>query len=66
MSSTFSTTAEPLTRPKARKQADKDSRKEERDLTRDKKRQLSDLRYIAEKQTIQADLAAEFWQQLIE
>jgi hypothetical protein len=66
VTSTFSTTAEPLTRTKARKQAAKDSRKEERDLIRDQKRQLRDLRYIAEKQTIPADLAADFWQQLIE
>ena len=66
MSSTFSTTAEPLSRTKARKQAAKDSRKEERDLIRDQKRQLRDLRYIAERQTIPADLAADFWQQLIQ
>ena len=66
MTSTFSTTAEPLTRTKARKQAAKDSRKEERDLIRDQKRQLRDLRYIAEKQTIPADLAAAFWQQLVD
>ena len=67
MTSTFSTTAEPaLTRTKARKQAAKDSRKEERDLIRDQKRQLRDLCYIAERQTIPADLAADFWQQLIE
>ena len=64
MSSTFSTRA--LTRTKARKQAAKDARKEERDLIRDQKRQLRDLRYIAEKQTIPADLAADFWQQLID
>ena len=66
MASTFSTTAEPLTRTNARKQAAKDSRKEERDLIRDQKRQLRDLRYIAERQTIPADLAADFWQQLIQ
>jgi len=66
VTSTFSTTAEPLTRTKARKQAAKDSRKEERDLIRDQKRQLRDLRYIAEKQTIPADLAAAFWQQLVD
>lgn len=66
MASTFSTTAEPLSRTKARKQAAKDSRKEERDLIRDQKRQLRDLRYIAERQTIPADLAADFWQQLIQ
>jgi hypothetical protein len=66
MTSTFSTTAEPLSRTKARKQAAKDARKEERDQIRDQKRQLRDLRYIAEHQTIPADLAQEFWQQLIQ
>ena len=66
MTSTFSTSEPALTRTKARKQAAKDSRKEERDRIRDQKRQLRDLRYIAEKQTIPADLAADFWQQLIE
>jgi len=66
MASTFSTTAEPLSRTKARKHAAKDSRKEERDLIRNQKRQLRDLRYIAERQTIPADLAADFWQQLIQ
>lgn len=65
MTSTFSTSAEPLSRTKARKQAAKDARKEERDLIRNQKRQLRDLRYIAEHQTIPADLAEEFWQQLI-
>ena len=66
MTSTFSTTEPALTRTKARKQAAKDSRKEERDQIRDQKRQLRDLRYIAERQTIPADLAADFWQQLIQ
>lgn len=66
MSSTFSTSAEPLTRTKARKQAAKDARQEERDRIRDEKRQLRDLRFIAERQTIPADLAADFWQQLIQ
>ena len=66
MSSTFSTSEPALTRTKARKQAAKDSRKDERDLIRDQKRQLRDLRYIAERQTIPADLAADFWEQLIQ
>jgi len=66
VTSTFSTTEPALTRTKARKQAAKDSRKEERDQIRDQKRQLRDLRYIAERQTIPADLAADFWQQLIQ
>ena len=66
MTSTFSTTAEPLTRTKARKQAAKDARQAERDQIRDQKRQLRDLRYIAEHQTIPAAMAAEFWQQLLQ
>lgn len=66
MTSTFNASAEPLTRTKARKQAAKDARKEERDLIRDQKRQLRDLRYIAEHQTIPAAMAQEFWQQLIQ
>ena len=66
MTSTFNTAEPALTRTKARKQAAKDSRKEERDMIRDQKRQLRDLRYIAERQTIPADLAVDFWQQLIE
>lgn len=66
MSSTFDTSAPALSRTKARKQAAKDARQEERDRIRDEKRQLRDLRFIAERQTIPADLAADFWQQLIQ
>ena len=66
MTSTFNASAEPLTRTKARKQAAKDARQAERDQIRDQKRQLRDLRYIAEHQTIPAAMAAEFWQQLLQ
>jgi hypothetical protein len=66
MSSTFDTSAPALSRTKGRKQAAKDARQEERDRIRDEKRQLRDLRFIAERQTIPADLAADFWQQLIQ
>lgn len=66
MSSTFDTSAPALSRTKARKQAAKDARQEERDRIRDEKRQLRDLRFIAERQVIPADLAADFWQQLIQ
>ena len=66
MTSTFDTSAEPLTRTKARKQAARDARHAERDRIRDQKRQLRDLRYIAEHQTIPAAMAQEFWQQLVQ
>ena len=66
MTSTFDTSAEPLTRTKARKQAARDARQAERDRIRDQKRQLRDLRYIAEHQTIPAAMAQEFWQQLVQ
>jgi hypothetical protein len=66
MTSTFDTSAEPLTRTKARKQAAKDAREQERQKLREAKRELRDSRYEIEHFPIAGGAAGvEFWQNFL-
>jgi len=66
MTSTFSTSAEPLSRTKARKQAAKDARELERQKLREAKRELRDSRYEIEHFPIAGGAAGvEFWQNFL-
>lgn len=54
------------TTQRERKQAAADARELLRQQIRNEKRDLRDLRFIAQNQTIPPDKAAEFWQQLLQ